>query len=319
MKLLRRVIYIKIAELLKDNNPKYVDIIVGESIDEKRFLDMYTIIHINKNHEGYEYKDRIINKVRTYFEEVLEAVKLNDKEKIQYLSKNIHEARYTNLGYSVSGSGKGFGKDKFTYLLDSLRKSDAYNSGTISDILDVELYVDNIGVDIISDLVTNLIQDILSEYTYKKLECLNMLVNIVHSDIHYWDEVSRTWGSKKMPVVFYDDKESNKIYNYLLVPYDYTADENQKEYIVKKIFDECIYKLYEKKIFSNPVKYESYIHEYKNGDQVVFKKKVAKLINQELGEGSAKEGSSYITGKGLLGLIEHYEDIKKFIELEIKN
>lgn len=280
---------------------------------------MYTILHINKKHEGYEYKDRVINKVRTYFEEVLKAVKTDDKEKIKYLSKNIHEAKYTNLGYSVSGSGKGFGKDKFTFLVDSLRKSDAYNSGTISDILDVELYVDNIGVDIISDLITNLIQDVLSEYTEKKLENLNMSSNITHSNLHYWNEISKSWENKKMPVVFYNNKESSKIYNYLLVPYDFTSDENQKEYIVKKIFDECVYKLYEKKIFSNPVKYESYIHEYKGGNQTVYKKKVVNLINHELGEGSAKEGNGYLTAKGLLGLIDNYDNIKEFIELEIKN
>ena len=45
----------KVSDFLGDNNPRYVDIIVGENVDVKRFVDIYTILHVNKNDDGYEY------------------------------------------------------------------------------------------------------------------------------------------------------------------------------------------------------------------------------------------------------------------------
>ena len=65
---------IKISEFLKDTNPRYVDITIGKQIDEKRFIDIFSIINCHDENEGYVYRERIINKVKTYFEEVLKAV-----------------------------------------------------------------------------------------------------------------------------------------------------------------------------------------------------------------------------------------------------
>ncbi|MEL5897806.1 hypothetical protein AAGC94_06960 [Clostridium sporogenes] len=279
---------------------------------------MYTIIHRNLKDDGNEYKDRVVEKVRTYFEEVLNAVRSCNNDRLNYLSKYVHEAKYTSLGYSISGPGKGFGEDKFTFLVDSMKKSEAYSSGLISDVLDVELYVDNVGVDIVSDLVTNLIQDVLSEYTEKKLNELKMGDKIRYVVTHYWDETSREWKTKEMPTVFYTKSLGCKEYNYLLVPETFTADEKQKERIIKKIFDDCVYQLYRDRVLSDEEKHSEYIHEYKNGDKEVYKKKVAKFINDEFGEGSAKEGNGYLTSKGLLDLINKYDVVKNFLDSVIK-
>ncbi|VIG20070.1 Uncharacterised protein [Clostridioides difficile] len=274
---------------------------------------------MNKTYDGYEFRDRVIEKVKTYFEEVLKAIRNSDSKKLDYLSKYIHEAKYTNLGFSVSGSGKGFGKDKFSFLVNSIKKSEAFHSGAIGDILDVELYVDDIGVDIISDLITNLIQDILSEYTENKLNNLKMNSNITHINTHFWNETLKQWDNKSMPVVYYSEPPYSKIYNYLLVPKMFTADENQKERIVKKIFDDCVFKLYKEKIFDNELKYSKYIHELKDGDKIIYKNKVVQFINNEFGEGSAKEGKGYLTKNGLLHIIKNYDVVKKFLDSVIKN
>lgn len=315
------VIFIRIAEFLNDVAPTYVDISIGEKIDEERFINMYTIIHLTRSNEGYEFKDRIIEKVRTYFNELLDAIRMSNNEKLEYLSKYIHEAKFTNLGYSKSGgsSGKGFGKAKFENLVRSIKKSEAYKSGTISDILDIELYADKIGPDLISDLITNLIQDVLSEYTEKKVLDLNMGHNLVkYSKMHFWDETTRKWAEREMPVIYYTSSPEYERYNYLLVPDTFTSDDRQKDRIVQKIFDECVYWIFNKKIFSDEMKYGNYIHEFKNGKRVIFKISVSKFINHEIGPGLAKKGHGYITGKGLLNLVENYSEIKEFIETKIK-
>lgn len=307
----------KVSDFLGDNNPRYVDIIVGENVDVKRFVDIYTILHVNKNDDGYEYKQKIVNKVKTYFDELLSAVQRDDVSKIDYLSKNVHEAKYTGLGFSTSGSGKGFGKDKFNSLVQSIKNSEAYKSGTISDILDVELYVDNIGVDTLSDLVTNLIQDVLSEYTEKKVQNLSKNNHLIYSDLHYWDAESRTWQVKKLPVICYKNLADKDMY-YLLVPYCLTSSEKCKVDIFNQIFDKCIRKVFERIILSDKTTYGGYIHELKTGEPVVYKKRIVKLINAELGEGCAKKGNGYVTSKGLLALINSYDEIKDFIDSEIK-
>ena len=311
------VMNMRMSEYLTDELPEYIDILVGEDVDEKRFIDMYTIIHTMSKDEGYKFKDRIIEKVRTYFEEVLRAIRNNDTKKVDYLSEHVHEAKYTYLGYSVSGPGKGFGEDKFSILVSSLKRSEAYSTGLISDILDVELYVDKVGVDIISDLVTNLIQDVLSEYTEDKLNELSMADKLRIVKTHYWDEVDREWKYEDMPMVIYSEGLGCKEYNYLLVPEGFTADEKQKDRIVKEIFDGCVYDLYYSRIFADKERYSDYIYKTKDKEGV-YKKQVAKLINEEFGEGSAREGRGYLTAKGLLDLIKKYPKIKEFIECDIK-
>ncbi|ELC8386060.1 hypothetical protein QYB55_001191 [Clostridium perfringens] len=46
---------------------------------------MYTIIHRNSRDKGYEFKDRIVEKVKTYFEELLKAIKDNDEVRLRII------------------------------------------------------------------------------------------------------------------------------------------------------------------------------------------------------------------------------------------
>lgn len=311
------MMFIKISHYLNDELPEYINILVGEEVDEKRFVDMYTIIHRNSKDKGYAFKDRVIEKVRAYFEEVLKAIKENDEARLIVLSKHIHEAKYTCLGYSQKGSGKGFGAKKFTNLVSSIKKSEAFETGLISDVLDVELYIEKIGVDIISDLVTNLIQDVLAEYTENVVNELAMAYKLRGVNTHFWDEETRQWIKADLPMISYNKELGGKEYNYLLVPEGFTCDKNQKDRILRQIFDNSVYEIYSTKILADREKYGQYIHETKNKVEV-YKKQVSKLINEEFGQGSAIEGRGYLTPKGLLDLIKHYKEIKDFIELEIK-
>lgn len=89
------------SEYLKEELPEYVDLVLGDEGDENRFVDMYTIIHRNSKDEGYQFKYRIIEKVKTYFEEVLNAIRSHSDTKLEYLAKHVHEAKYTSLGYAI--------------------------------------------------------------------------------------------------------------------------------------------------------------------------------------------------------------------------
>lgn len=217
----------------------------------------------------------------------------------------------------LSRSGKGFGHDKFQLLISSVEKSEAFSTGLISDILDVELYVDKVGVDIISDLVTNLIQDVLSEYTEDLINELSMADKLRNVSTHYWDQVNKEWKYKDMPMVVFSEELGAKEYDYLLVPQGFTADKKQKERIVDDIFEHYVYGLYYNRVFEDREKYDTYIYKTKNKEGI-HRKQVARLINEEFGKGSAREGNGYLTAKGLLDLIKKYPEIKDFIEREVK-
>lgn len=309
---------IRISEYLQDEEPKYIDVLLGDTGDEKRFIDIYTILHRNSKDEAYEFKERIINKVRTYFGEILSAIGTTDEEKkLRYLAKYVHEARFTKLGFSIGGSGKGLGYTKFCELITSIKNSEAYNSKKINDILDAELYVKNVGVDIISDLITNLIQDILGEYTEKKLNQLAMADKLRYRKMHYWNEKTRQWAQKEIATVSYSLGIGEKEYNYLLVPTCFTANEDQKQFILGQIFREHVYNKFKNIILTNEEEYSNYIAYYKR-DKKVHKKDVALFINNNYGDGLAKVGDGYLTSKGLLDLVERFNDIREFIEEKIK-
>lgn len=279
---------------------------------------MYTIIHRNSNNEAYKFKERIINKVRTYFEEILKATESqNEKERLVYLAKYVHEARYTKLWFSINGPGKGLGNTKFYELITSIKNSEAYSSKRINDILDAELYVKNIGVDIISDLVTNLIQDVLGEYTENKLNQLAMADKLRYKEMHYWDDTNRKWAKKKIATVAYSEGLGQKEYNYLLIPMCFTANEDQKQFILGQIFKNYVYDKFKNIILSDEDEYDKYVSEYTTGKKV-HKKNVALFINDQYGRNLAKEGDGYLTSKGLLDLVERFDDLREFIEIKIK-
>lgn len=308
----------RISKILKDDNPKYVDILVGCYGDEKRFIDIYTIIHRKSKDEAYEFKEKFIKKVKTYFEEVLCAISENNEVRLKHLSKYVHEAKYTGLGFSTKGPGKGFGKDKFNILVASIRNSEAYKSKLINDILDVELYVKNIGVDIISDLVTNLIQDVLGEYTENTLNKLAMADRIRYKKLHYWDELQKEWKVKEVATVAFSEELGGREYNYLLVPLCFTSDENQKQNILGKVFNDCVYDKFKNVILLDEDKYSYYVRNCINGNKHVDKKKVTEFLNIEYSSGIAKVGDGYLTSKGILDLVQRFDDIRMFIERDIK-
>lgn len=307
---------LRVSKYLNDDIPEYIDIIINNNnLDEKRFLDLYTIIHIRSNVVGYDVKEKIIKKVQSFFEEILNAIINDDENKHEYLSSNLHEAKYTKLGYSINGPGKALGKEKYKKLITSLKNSEAFKTNSIEDILDTELYIKDIGVDIISDLITNLIQDILSEYTEKTLNDLAMGDKIRYIDTHYWDENSNEWINEKLAMLNYKDNLNySKEYNYLLVPNSFTADSHQKERIIQNIFNNCIFEIFKSKILSDKSKNANYIGK----NNTVYKYKAIEFIKDELGENCSTKDNKYITSHGLMSLIKKYPEIKKYIDENIK-
>lgn len=107
--------------------------------------------------------------VRDYFQRVLDKLKGGDRAGALELMSGLREDNRTRLGYSNGRSqGLGLGHSLAEPFLDALVGSEAFKTGNIGAIEDAALFVDGIGRDIVSDIVTNIIRGLLAEYTQEQ-------------------------------------------------------------------------------------------------------------------------------------------------------
>lgn len=104
-----------------------------------------------------------------FFQTVLNRLRGGKKLAAIALVANMHEDNRTRLGYSQDlPQGTGMGEQKAIPFLRAIESSIAFRSGKIEDIEDTALFVDGIGLDIISDMLTNILREPLAEYTHEQ-------------------------------------------------------------------------------------------------------------------------------------------------------
>jgi hypothetical protein len=175
----------------------FVDIDVSR--DTRLFLDPYSI-GIKDN----EFSSRSADQIKTYFSEVMEALRENDLDHARYLTSNLSEPRETFLGFSKGQpKGRGVGRFQADQLLSAFRGSRAFRSGMLSDLAEAEPFIDGISSDKISDLTTNVIRKSLIEYTQAECSLHGIKLDRAIACAPVWDEVERRWdhGYAPLPIV----------------------------------------------------------------------------------------------------------------------
>jgi hypothetical protein len=141
----------------------FVDVDLG--VDNRLYLDPYAI---QLRHD--EWSEGCGDHIRSFFEEVLDALRKKNLARAEHLLSNLHEPNETCLGQSKGKpSGRGVGPEKASDLAKALADSRAFKTGLLTDISEAELFIRNIGPDTISDLTTNILRGLLAEYT--KAQC----------------------------------------------------------------------------------------------------------------------------------------------------
>ncbi|MFF7965766.1 hypothetical protein ACFZC3_10430 [Streptomyces sp. NPDC007903] len=151
--------------------------------------------------------------LETFFDSVLDSVRSNDKRRTVSLLSQLREPNETHLGISRGRSaGRGFGSKMGAELADKLAKSEAARTGLIQDLEDTAFFIGGVGMDIVSDVTTNIIRGPLITYTQQMAELFGIpLTNGVVSG-PVWNPVSLEWenGFTELPT-----PDGNKL---LLVP-----------------------------------------------------------------------------------------------------
>lgn len=200
----------KIYDHLGIADAEFVNIDLEKNIDVKYYIDPFCLLLKDTNPTRFS---QIANaKLLSYFTKVAENI--HSKSSLKSIVDHIGEVKYTKLGWSEGGYGKGASFVLSDLLINELHNSQAIESGLVSDIADMSIFISGIGKDRISDIITNIIIDLLSVYTksvlskYPGIEYTNVIC-------HYWNEEKSEWGKRSIEVAVI---EGTKV---LLVPKRY--------------------------------------------------------------------------------------------------
>lgn len=133
--------------------------------------------------------------LRTFFLEVLDSLRQNKNERAEHLMSHLSEPRETYLGVSKGNpKGKGVGKKQARELIKAIENSSAYSTGLLSDFSEMSLYVEGMDRDKISDLTTNIIRELLIEYTQEQCNIFDITTS-QYSSPAVWKNDKKEWQS----------------------------------------------------------------------------------------------------------------------------
>lgn len=146
--------------------------------DDLNFLDIYAHQDIalfldpfGISAMGTKWSKECENQIATYFQYLLDSIKVGDKQTIKNLLGALHEVNEVALGYSQNGSsGRGIGPKQAKEIQDAFESSEAAVSGDIKDIADCALLIPGINRDKISDITSNILKKQLIVFTKEQCD-----------------------------------------------------------------------------------------------------------------------------------------------------
>lgn len=174
---------------LSQHELDFVD--VSNTYDTPVYVDPYAI-----ETQDDVWAARASENIRTFFSEVLEAIRSKDQIRAINLMSHLTEPKETYLGVSKgSPQGRGVGPGQARQLIYAISSSKAYKTGLLSDLSEMALYVEGVDRDKISDLTTNIIRDLLVEYTQQQCELYGIETER-YPGPPFWDVNRKNWVAR---------------------------------------------------------------------------------------------------------------------------
>lgn len=200
----------KIYERLGIVDADFVNIDLQDNQDSQFYIDPFSLILRGDTSAPFSVKS--VARLHSFFSKIVSNLKT--KEPLEEVVNHIGEIKYTKLGVSNGGYGRGSSHLLRKLLIKELNSSEAIESGLVHDIADMSIFIRGIGPDRISDLITNVIIDTLSDYTYEELKKYNEC-SFKSISCYCWDEEALLWKQRDIKVAVLDGVEI------LLVPKRY--------------------------------------------------------------------------------------------------
>lgn len=206
---------------------------------------------------------RCHNIIRSYFQALLDAIRGENRQEIRRLIRgHFSEPDEIHLGVSrVARKGRGIGQRQEDQIVEALAKSDAARKGVIQAIQELELHIDGIGPDKISDLVGNLLLSELAQYTGEI--CQEFAVATRPCAVNgFWDPKWKEWTGG------YFNLPAKNTHDYILVPKRFIRRDrdltNHREF-----YDKYVLEVIQREMLNAS---DSLVQTLKNGNRRVTKK-----------------------------------------------
>lgn len=135
-----------------------------------------------------------VHRVQHFFAAVLRLIRSGDDAAAERLLSALREPNETHLGLSSGRSrGRALGDESAHRVWDALRQSEAVKSGLLKDLEDTVLLIEGIGVDIVSDITTNLIRGPLIRYTQQACQIYGIPLKPGIASGPIWDPQKSDW------------------------------------------------------------------------------------------------------------------------------
>lgn len=170
---------------------EFVDVVL--EVDTGLFLDPRAFIALQS-----DWGNKCVDLIRQFFDEVLTAIRDDEEDRARLLLDGLHEPNETRLGFTRGRvAGRGVGPGLADALYRSLSESEAVRAdGLIEDLEDAALLVPGVGVDLVSDITTNIVRRELIEFTVQMAEKYGMkLVDGVDSG-PLWSPTTGLWQNE---------------------------------------------------------------------------------------------------------------------------
>lgn len=172
----------------------------------------------------------------SYFQTLIDALRNQNRHEIKRLiHRRLAEPSELHLGVSQTArTGRGIGEDQEARIIEALVKSEAVRVGAIQAIQELELHIEGIGPDKVSDLVANIVLGELAAYTEEVCQTYGILTRPCAVD-GFWDPDSNEWtgGYFNLPV--------KDTHDYILVPKRFVRKDrdliNHREFYEKYVLE----------------------------------------------------------------------------------
>lgn len=230
--------------------------------DVPLYIDPYAI---TKDQSDLAY--RCHNSIISYFQTLLDSIRGGNKNQIKRLvSGHLSEPNEIHLGVSQKArGGRGIGPVQEAQAVNALATSTAAKLGVIQTIQELELHIEGIGPDKVSDLVANIILAELAAYTEEICREYGIPTNYIAVS-SYWNKVKQEWDGA------YFNLPSRETHSYILVPKRFVRRArdlmNHREF-----YDKYILSTLKQELLSAD---DSLVQTLKKGERRVTKKSIKK-------------------------------------------
>lgn len=175
---------------------EFVDVKLNQ--DNQLFLDPRLI---EKHNDSLSVQMQ--KRIEVFWAELIKAAKVNDSVRMDQVLGGLKEPNETRLGYSSNHPHGNSVADKLKpKIIAAIQRNKAVRTGILSHFCDVELFIEDVSSDRISDITTKIIKGVLIEFTQKQCRFHGIPMKMVGQD-DIFDHKTVTWVSKQVELPIY--------------------------------------------------------------------------------------------------------------------